>query len=77
MAAQTNETNGVRIETFGPGRDKAEIVFVTVADQGHTWAGGQSLLPESWVGKRTDKLNATDYIWNFFKPHPAPAKETN
>ncbi len=76
VAAQTNEHNGVRIETFGPGRESAEIVFVTVAGQGHTWAGGQSLLPESWVGKRTDKLNATDFIWDFFKNHPAPAKET-
>jgi polyhydroxybutyrate depolymerase len=66
-ATQTNESNGVRIETFGPGRDKTEIIYVTVADQGHTWAGGKSLLPESWVGKRTDKLNATDFIWDFFK----------
>ncbi|MCX7007146.1 MAG: alpha/beta hydrolase-fold protein [Kiritimatiellaeota bacterium] len=75
-AAKINEANGVRIETFGPGRENSEIVFVTVADQGHTWAGGKSLLPESWVGKRTDKLNATDFIWDFFKNHPAPAKET-
>ena len=66
-ATQTNESNGVRIETFGPGRNKTEIIYVTVADQGHTWAGGKSLLPESWVGKRTDKLNATDFIWDFFK----------
>ena len=74
-AAKTNETKGVRIETFGPGRENTEIVFVTIADQGHTWAGGKSLLPESWVGKRTDRLNATDFIWDFFKNHPAPAKE--
>ena len=72
VAAKTNETNGVRIETFGPGRGDSEIVFVTVADQGHTWAGGKSLLPERWVGKTTDKLNATDFVWDFFKNHPAP-----
>jgi polyhydroxybutyrate depolymerase len=72
-AAQTNEANGVRIEMFGPSRENTEIVFVTVADQGHTWAGGKSLLPERWVGKRTDKLNATDFIWNFFKQHAAHA----
>jgi poly(3-hydroxybutyrate) depolymerase len=76
VAAKTNEANGVRIEIFGPGWKNAEIVFVTVADQGHTWAGGKSLLPESWVGQRTDKLNATDFIWDFFKNHPAPAKKT-
>ncbi len=69
--AKTNETNGVRTETFGSGRERAEIIFVTVADQGHTWAGGKSLLPERWVGKTSSKLNATDFIWNFFKQHPA------
>ena len=72
-ATQTNETNSVRIEIFGPGRENSEIVFVTIAGQGHIWAGGKSLLPEFMVGKATDKLNATDFIWNFFKHHPAPA----
>ena len=71
--AKTNETNGVRIETFGPGRENTEIVFVTIAGQGHTWAGGKSLLSEFMVGKTTDKLNATDFIWNYFINHPAPA----
>jgi poly(3-hydroxybutyrate) depolymerase len=64
-ATQTNETNGVRIEIFGPGRENSEIVIVAIAGQGHTWAGGKSLLPEFMVGKATDKLNATDFIWNF------------
>ena len=68
-AAKTNESDGVRTETFGPGRERTEIIFVTVAGQGHTWAGGQSLLPERWVGKTTDKLNATDFIWDFFRQH--------
>ena len=27
-------------------------------------------LPEKWVGKPSDSLNATDVIWEFFKAHP-------
>jgi polyhydroxybutyrate depolymerase len=69
-AAATNETNGVRIETFGSVPENPTIIFVTVAGQGHTWAGGKSLLPESWVGQTTDKLDATGFIWDFFKRHP-------
>lgn len=71
--AKTTEAGGVRKETHGPGRDGAEVVYVMVEGQGHTWAGGKSLLPESFVGKRSDKLNATDEIWDFFQRHPQPA----
>lgn len=58
-----------RIETYGPGRDGAEVIYVTVQGLGHTWPGGKSLLPESMVGKRSDKLKATDAIWEFFEKH--------
>ena len=66
----TSETNGVRTEIYGPGRDGAEAVYITVEGLGHTWAGGKSLLPEFMVGKRSDKMKATDVIWEFFKKHP-------
>ncbi len=65
-----SEANGVRTETYGPGRDGAEVVYITVEELGHTWAGGKSLLPEFMVGKRSDKINATDVIWEFFEKHP-------
>ena len=65
----TSESNGVRIETYGPGRDGAEVIYVAVEGLGHTWAGGKSLLPEFMVGKRSDKLKATDFIWEFFQKH--------
>jgi len=69
--ASSSETNGVRTAIYGPGRDGAEVVWVTIADQGHTWAGHKSLLPEFMVGKTTDKLNATAFIWAFFQKHVA------
>ena len=42
---------------------------MTVEDMGHTWAGGKSLLPEFMVGKRSNKISATDVIWDFFQAH--------
>lgn len=68
--ASTSEMNGVRTETYGPGSNGAEVIYVTVSGLGHTWAGGKSLLPESLVGKTSDKIKATDVIWDFFEKHP-------
>jgi len=62
-----SDVNGVRIETYGPGRDGAEVVYVTVDRLGHTWAGGRSLLPANMVGGTSDKIKASDMIWEFFR----------
>ncbi len=67
---ETSEANGVRTEIYGSGDDGTEVVYITVEGLGHTWAGGESLLPEFLVGKRSDRINATDIIWEFFKKHP-------
>jgi polyhydroxybutyrate depolymerase len=64
--------NGVETLTYGPGRQHAEVACVTVEGLGHAWAGGRSLLPESMVGQESYKLNATDFICDFFQKHPAP-----
>jgi polyhydroxybutyrate depolymerase len=72
VPAQDNSTNGVRTCRYGPGRDGAEVMFITIEGLGHIWAGGKNLVPEFLVGKPTDKLKATDVIWNFFRTHPAP-----
>jgi polyhydroxybutyrate depolymerase len=65
-------TNGVRTRSYGPGRKQAEVVFITVEGMGHVWAGGVSAAPEFLVGKPTNKIKATDVVWEFFKNHPAP-----
>ena len=65
--ASTSEINGIRTETYGPGRSGTEVIYVMVEGLGHTWAGGSSLLPESIVGKTSDKIRATDAIWEFLK----------
>jgi polyhydroxybutyrate depolymerase len=61
---------GVTVARYGPGTDGGEVLWYTVADCGHTWPGGKSLLPEAMVGKTTDRLSATDTIWTFFAQHP-------
>jgi polyhydroxybutyrate depolymerase len=66
----TSEANGIHTEIYGSGDDGAEAVYITVEGLGHTWAGGKSLLPEFMVGRRSDRINATDTIWGFFRKHP-------
>jgi len=73
---ETSDADGVRIETYGPGQADSEVVYITVEGLGHAWAGGKSLLPEFIVGKRSDKIKATDVIWNFFMKHTLPRPKT-
>jgi polyhydroxybutyrate depolymerase len=61
--------NGVRTRRYGPGRDGVEVIFIAIEGLGHNWAGGVGQAPEFMVGKNTDKLKATDVIWNFFRTH--------
>lgn len=42
------------------------VHFYTIAEAGHTYPGGTETLSERLFGKRTDKLNATDLVWDFF-----------
>jgi len=63
-------TDGVERVTFEDCRDGVEMVEYFIDGLGHVWPGGINQLPERLVGKPTDKLNATDVIWNFFKAHP-------
>jgi len=73
---QDDIRNGVRTRRYGPGRDGAEVVFITIEGLGHRLAGGVSQAPEFLVGKNTDKLEATDVVWNFFAKYPASQPPT-
>jgi polyhydroxybutyrate depolymerase len=64
--------NGVRTRRYSDCRDGADVAFVTVEGLGHIWAGGVNQMPEMLVGKPTDKLNATDVIWEFFRNKRLP-----
>ncbi|MBW2622395.1 MAG: hypothetical protein JRD68_05775 [Deltaproteobacteria bacterium] len=69
-ARVVSDRNGVRITVWDGCAENSELVFYLVQGMGHTWPGGISLLPEEWVGPRTDKISANDVIWEFFKKHP-------
>lgn len=75
--AETGEAKGVRTVRYGPGRDGAGVVFVSIEGQGHVWPGGRNLLPELLVGKATGRLKAVDTIWDFFSALALPALPAN
>ena len=70
MPSDDARSSGVEKVTFDECHDGAEVVEYFVDDMGHVWPGGVNRLPARLVGKPSDKLNATDVIWNFFKTHP-------
>jgi polyhydroxybutyrate depolymerase len=59
--------NGVRKRMYGQRSDRGQVVWLTVEGLGHHWAGGESQAPNLLVGRNTNKLKATDVIWDFFK----------
>ncbi len=60
---------GVTTVIYSGGRDGTEVRFTVIKDHGHVWPGGRNQLPESLVGKASDKFKATDAIWEFFRNH--------
>ena len=72
-----SSTKGVHIKTYGSCLNGSKVVYIAVDGLGHTWAGGRSILPESMVGKTSDRINATDIIWKFFQKHSASDQKLN
>ncbi len=70
--ASDARAGGVETISFDDCRDGAIVVEYFIDDMGHVWPGGINRLPERLVGKSSNKINATDVIWNFFKAHPRP-----
>jgi polyhydroxybutyrate depolymerase len=47
----------------------ASVVLYTIYGGGHTWPGGTPL-PEWFVGRTTQSIDATSLMWAFFTEHP-------
>ena len=62
--------NGVRELVYDRCSKGGEVLYYRIDGLGHVWPGGQNKLTEKWVGKPSDKLNATNVIWDFFTAHP-------
>ncbi len=56
------------IKTWGPGRDGAEVVLVTIEGGGHTWPGRKPTL--EFLGNSALNIPANDMLWDFFMRHP-------
>jgi len=64
------DRDGVKGIAYTACHGNAEVVFYTVDGMGHFWPGGMSHLPERVIGKSSNKISATDVIWEFFRKHP-------
>jgi polyhydroxybutyrate depolymerase len=74
LTPQTIQTiydrNGVKGQKFISCEANSEAAFYTIDGMGHNWPGGRNVLPERIVGKKSNAIDATDLIWEFFKQHP-------
>jgi polyhydroxybutyrate depolymerase len=66
------ERDGVKCIRYLPEDKGCEVYNYEVEGLGHVWPGGVLELPAKIVGNASDKLNATDVIWDFFKEHTLP-----
>jgi polyhydroxybutyrate depolymerase len=60
-----NDGTSVSITRYTGTTDRAEVISVRIDGAGHTWP--QGIQQPSWLGKTSQNLNATEYIWNFFR----------
>ncbi|MSR59713.1 MAG: polyhydroxybutyrate depolymerase [Planctomycetaceae bacterium] len=61
----------VKQSTWGPGREKAEVILYAIEGGGHTWPGYDTML-KKLLGRSTHDISANDLIWEFFLRHPQP-----
>ena len=59
-------------EIWGPGRDGAAVVLLTVRGGGHTWPGARQYLPQALVGPVSHDLDGCAAIWTFLRRHALP-----
>ena len=62
-------TDGVEQIIFDDCGNGVEVIEYFIGDMGHVWPGGINRLPTRLIGKQSDKINATDVVWSFFKSH--------
>ena len=66
---QKEERGSIVKETYGKGKDDAEVILYTIRGGGHVWPGG---VKGKWQGapEPTREISATDLMWEFFQRHP-------
>jgi polyhydroxybutyrate depolymerase len=59
----------VHSTVYGPGPSGVEMRVLVVDEHGHHWPGGAGGWSEALAGKKSNRLRATDVIWDFFRLH--------
>jgi polyhydroxybutyrate depolymerase len=67
---QTYSNGDATCVTYGGCMNNADVVLCTIQDGGHQWPGGGTTLP--FLGKKSDNLDTTSALWDFFSAHPQP-----
>lgn len=62
-------TGHATFKQFGSDVCEGEVMLWTLADGGHTWPGGESVLPEERVGAVNRDISASDLMGEFFNRH--------
>jgi polyhydroxybutyrate depolymerase len=57
----------VKLEVFASCPAGAAVKLAAIEGGGHTWPGGYQYLPERFIGKTSQDVDANALIWNFFK----------
>jgi len=64
-----SDQDGVRVLSYGPGRDGAELRVHFIDGLGHHWPGGRGGVSRRLAGMPSDRVNANEVIWRFFQEH--------
>jgi polyhydroxybutyrate depolymerase len=68
-AVESDAAKGVSHLEYGGCEEDAAVALYTLQGGGHQWPGGKPL-PGWLVGPRSDAVDATRLIWEFFLAHP-------
>lgn len=61
-------TSAIRQRFYGASL-RNEVVLVKIEGGGHTWPSGWQYLGQSFIGKTSRAVNASEIIWSFFSRH--------
>ena len=66
-----NDGTSIRISRYAQCKNGSEVILTTIYRGGHAWPSGLGQ-PQWLVGRTSQKIDGSSYIWNFFKRHTLP-----
>jgi len=61
-----NDGTSVSVANYFGCKPGKELIVYSINGGGHTWPGGDVLLPAKLVGVTSNEISASEVIWNFF-----------